>query len=107
MHPWILDVETSHTIGAKYFQMDLLYWHMKSMLVKALLDHTKEQKEILSDISVLQDNMAKINANINLIVKDTTRFEFVDKVDEPDDHHPVLYHEMPLISISNDDEHSS
>ena len=49
------------------------------MLGKALLDHTKERKEILLQMDEPQDQMWEMNDRINLIERVTTVFEFVEK----------------------------
>ena len=71
-----------------------------------LLDHKEERKEILLQMDELQTHMRKMNSKINLIVKATTGFKFMEKETKNDLKPPTSTQEVPLFSTLDDDAHS-
>ena len=57
MDLWIPKAGTSRIRDTKYFKLVLLYWKIKCVLGKALLDHENECKKVLLLLDKLQDRI--------------------------------------------------
>lgn len=94
--PWIPDTLSSRTRESQYFKTVDLYWHLKTLMGKVLVERNEAHQRILLQLDDVQLQIKLVDHKINLLAEkldgmDFTKLAFVQpQVPIVDDHAPLV-----------------